>query len=91
MNDDPIEMRASILRRMRAGLLPLGPGDRTYGGYGDGRLCDACERPIGRSEVQYEVDCVGSTSTHGRTIVLHRLCHSLWLELTAEAVEPMTG
>lgn len=91
MNDDPVEMRASILRRIHAGLLPLGPGDRTYGGYGDGRLCDACERPIGPNEVQYEVDCAGDTSTHKQTIILHRHCHSVWLELKSEEFERMVG
>jgi hypothetical protein len=91
MSDDSEEMRASILRRIDAGFLPRPPGERTYGGYGDGRLCDACGRTIGPSEVQYEVDCAGSTSTNKRTIVMHRSCHGVWLTLQSGEFESLAA
>ena len=47
---------------------------RIHGGYGSGSKCDACDQPIERNQVEYEVE----DAERGKTLRLHLGCHVLW-------------
>jgi hypothetical protein len=53
--------------------LPLDAPERVWVGSGTGLVCSACEQPIPRSEIEYELD----TPSHG-TLRFHRTCLEVW-------------
>jgi len=68
------EQCAIIQGRLAAGELPPRAIDqRTYAGYGEGQLCDACGSLIGRGEVAYEVELPADTLT------MHVGCFAVWV------------
>jgi hypothetical protein len=70
---DPI-LRARIRRRIDEGRLPVTVPKKINAGYGTGSRCDACDQPITRSQVEYDIDEVPS----GAPLHLHLGCHVLW-------------
>jgi hypothetical protein len=72
------ELRSLIRERIRAGLLPSGRGDRTFGGPGSEAECDCCGEPIARHQIEFEVEFASSHSACARTLVAHRECHRIW-------------
>ena len=57
---DEADASSSVRRTVRillasGALRPL-RGRVTWGGYGSGHACSVCGQPVGRSEVEYEVD-----------------------------------
>ncbi len=70
------ELRLIARQRIASGELPARPGpSRVFGGYGTGRLCDLCRKPISADEIEYEFE-------HGAdpamTIRFHFVCQSAW-------------
>jgi hypothetical protein len=78
---DPV-LRAAIRQRIDAGRLPVMIPKRISAGYGTESLCDACEQPITRKQVEYDIDDV----PYGAPLSLHLGCHVLW---QIECVERM--
>jgi hypothetical protein len=71
---DDATIRRIIREKLRADLLPRKPPQKMWGGRGHGRGCDACDRPIGDAEVEFEVEI------RGRRLYFHGHCHELWTE-----------
>jgi hypothetical protein len=70
---DPV-LRACVRQRIDAGRLPVTVPKKINAGYGTGSRCDACDQPITRSQVEYDIDEVPS----GAPLHLHLGCHVLW-------------
>jgi hypothetical protein len=58
------------------GRLPRGVAATMWGGYGQGRPCSLCGKPIERDEVEYEVEVLVDRAAV--TLRLHILCESAW-------------
>lgn len=82
---DEQEIRAIIVSRVRAGILPTERPARTYAGTGEGANCDCCGLAITERDVQYEVDFATSSEGSRRTVVAHRDCHRIWQRVTETA------
>jgi len=54
-------------------LLPTAKPIRTWAGFGNGQVCDGCDDPISRSDLEHEIDFEG-----GRTVRFHVACAVLW-------------
>ena len=67
------DIAARIGAKIAAGLLPLATEARQRIGKGSGGSCDACDDPIARADVEYEVS-IG----RGRTLRLHSECLAAW-------------
>jgi hypothetical protein len=68
------ELRARIRQRIDDGRLPVMLPRRINAGYGSGHTCRACDQPITRDEVEYEVD----DYRDGRPLSFHLGCHVIW-------------
>jgi hypothetical protein len=75
-----VELRALIRQRIQSGLLPRGPGDKTFGGPGNGETCDCCDQSIPRHRVRYEVEYARPDASFERLLVAHLECHQIWIE-----------
>jgi hypothetical protein len=64
----------AIRAKVRAGVLRYDAPERTWGGMGKGRPCDACGGPIEKVEVEYELDFDGGKTT----LRLHVPCCIAW-------------
>ena len=71
---DQEQLRARIRERIRNGLIPGGPGGRTYGGNGTNCICSCCNTAIGPREIEYEVYFDGC----GATLRAHLHCYRIW-------------
>lgn len=56
------------------GLLPQPPPEQIYAGYGLGSTCDACDQPIDRTQVEYELTYPATV----RAYHLHLHCVHHW-------------
>jgi hypothetical protein len=63
----------TIRARFYGGLLPMGPAEAIYAGYGDGATCSGCTRPILAVHIQYDLEM-----RNGETFRLHLGCFGLW-------------
>ncbi len=72
-----LELSELIRSRIRSGHLPAAEGYRLYGGKGDGSLCACCDRCIGSTEIQFEVEC---PVPRGRwtPLPMHLNCFHAW-------------
>jgi hypothetical protein len=73
-------MEASAIRRrvremIATGALPCEDPENIWAGHGDGKRCAGCAEPITSGDIEYEAKL-----TSGRTILLHRQCHVIWME-----------
>jgi len=84
---DNRDLNTRIRSRLAQGLLPSGPGSKTYAGSAEGVICDCCCAPITGAELQYEVDFAGgSCGVRTRSLVMHRACHVVWVEESRTAL-----
>jgi hypothetical protein len=68
------ELRQRVRRYVERGRLPMVVPKQVAAGYGSGRICAACDEPIARTQVEYEVDdCPDRVQLR-----FHAHCHSLW-------------
>jgi len=61
-----------ILAKMSDGLLPVQEPKKTWGGYGSGNPCAACDEPILPHLVEHEVDLESTT------LLFHAACDAMW-------------
>lgn len=67
------ELCARICRRIDEGRLPVIFPDTINAGRGSRSKCHACDQPIDRSEIQYQVKAPGTV-----LLRLHLGCYVLW-------------
>lgn len=80
---DQAELQALILRRIEAGVLPVKPPDLEWAGYGTGKACDACGRPIESGAVEYELEFPAAVSP--QPLRFHLGCLRIWKALCGKA------
>jgi hypothetical protein len=67
-------LRLRVRQLIETGELPVMVPEQIEAGYGSGRACVACDRPITRTQVEYEIeDC-----RDGHPLTFHFGCHVLW-------------
>jgi hypothetical protein len=84
-------LAGKIRAKIAAGRLPHPPDppERVWAGRGDGRICDGCDQPITRTQIEYEVDPPGGQTIRTRieyefdppgsqTIRFHGPCLMAW-------------
>lgn len=83
---DESTLRKSAREAIRAGKLPKQVPARMWGGAGAGARCTICDQPIGRDEIEFELQFAsdGGYSLHSHHF--HRRCFAAW-ELEREAAE----
>ena len=64
-----------IRKRIDAGVLPSVDHLKRWVGYGQGRICDACDDPVLAVQIEHELDFPGPDR---RTIRLHAGCAGLF-------------
>jgi hypothetical protein len=70
------ELRRLARERIREDRLPRVVPSRAWGGQGSETPCSLCDKVIGKSDVEYEVESViGGTPLIYR---FHFLCHAAW-------------
>jgi hypothetical protein len=69
----PDELRMTIREKLAGGTLPREKCQVTWFGPGTGQRCVACERLIGRQEI--ECECEQSTSD---VLRFHQACFATW-------------
>jgi hypothetical protein len=70
---DDVRLAANVLSKLAAGRLPNVPVSRLWVGDGMGAPCDACDRPILPTAVEYEMNTNGQ-----RALRFHRNCFVTW-------------
>ena len=71
---------AAIAMRIRTGSIRHDPPEKTWGGMGNGRRCDACRRPIGSADLEIEADFDSATTT----LRFHSACFTAWQRAAEE-------
>ena len=67
-------LRLRVRQLIENGQLPVMLPRQIRAGYGSGRVCAACDQPIGSTQVEYEVE----DDSHGRPLGFHMGCHDAW-------------
>jgi hypothetical protein len=70
------ELRHIARARIEAGKLPCEFPAPTWGGHGSGELCELCNEPIGRYQIEYIVQLPGST--RAQRCPFHLGCYMAW-------------
>jgi hypothetical protein len=78
-------LREKIRERLQAGALPLTKPARTWGGRGLDRTCGACELPITREQMEYEVEFEAPAHAALKVQHMHLTCFAAW-ELERELI-----
>ena len=65
-----------IRQKIISGILPGDPPKEGFATMGAGRMCRGCDLPIKAHETQMAIEL-----RDGRSVVLHRPCYAVWLEL----------
>jgi hypothetical protein len=73
--DAPSSVRRTLRILLASGALRPLRGRVTWAGYGSGHACCVCGQPVGRSEVEYEVD-----DGRPKMMECHFACFVLWHE-----------
>jgi len=63
--------------RTANGKLPSRNADRTWGGPGEGLECSICERPVAKSEMEFEIQFDGTSPSVDKYHV-HIRCFAAW-------------
>lgn len=71
-------LREEIAQRLDTASLPMAGYQRIFGGMGSNEVCDCCDRPVGSSEVLYEVEI--ETAAGPLVLSMHRSCFDLWVD-----------
>jgi len=69
------ELRPTARARIAKGQMPSEAPTRFWGGFGTGRPCALCDKPIQSDEIEYEVKPTGAAV---QTLWFHRVCHYAW-------------
>jgi hypothetical protein len=77
------DISALIREKILAGTLPKEAPLTFFAGYGTGKICDACDLPTTKTDVECEVDM-----EDGRTLVFHQPCLALWHQERAAYLQP---
>jgi hypothetical protein len=78
------ELRSIARERIAKGQMPPEAPARFWGGFGAGRPCALCDKPIQSDEIEYEVKPI---ETALQTLRFHRVCHYAW-QLECARVKP---
>ena len=70
----------AIAMRIRTGSIRHDPPEKTWGGMGNGRRCDACRRPIETTDLEIEADFDSAKTT----LRLHGACFTAWQRAAEE-------
>ena len=68
-------LRPIARERIAKGQLPGGALSRMWGGYGTGKLCSLCDKPIQSDDIEFQVKPIEAAV---RTLRFHRICHYAW-------------
>ena len=76
---DEAHLREQALGAIRDGRIPVRQPDRTWGGPGVGAACSVCSLPIGKDQLEFEIQFIH----HGRDPGLdkyhvHVRCFAAW-------------
>ena len=69
------ELRPIARGRIAKGQMPGEAPTRFWGGFGSGRPCALCDKPIQSDEIEYEVKPIEAAV---QTLRFHRVCHYAW-------------
>jgi hypothetical protein len=72
MSDTALRLRVRQL--LATGWLPVITPVQVAAGYGHGRMCVACDRPVTNDEMEYAIDDLHD----GSRLNFHASCYSLW-------------
>jgi hypothetical protein len=75
-------IRSRILR----GILPHDSDARIFTGAGDGQACACCDEPVGRHDVQIDVE--HSSHASNPVVAMHRVCFQYWSSIADELSAP---
>jgi hypothetical protein len=67
---------ATVRSRILAAVLPGDSHARVLARSGEGNLCGCCDRPVERTDVQFDVEVTLDGAT--RLVPMHRNCFYLW-------------
>ena len=76
---DEARLREQAREAIKNGKLPARKADRTWGGPGEGLQCSVCQRPVTKSEMEFEIqfaydgDSPGIDKYH-----VHVRCFAAW-------------
>jgi hypothetical protein len=70
----PPDIRQRIRDKLDGGALPADRPERMYVGFGRDHSCAACDKPIGASEVEFEIAYYSGE----RTYRFHLRCAGAW-------------
>jgi hypothetical protein len=78
MNDNTV-LRQKAHQAIQAGKLPRYRPQRMWGGWGTGACCMICDKPVGRDEVEYELQFAQDHDGSDRAnFHVHLLCLAAW-------------
>jgi hypothetical protein len=77
------DLGALIRSKVLAGTIPKDAPVKVWAGYGNGKVCCACDLPSTAQDVEYEVDMADS-----RTSRFHQPCLTLWHQERARNLQP---
>lgn len=77
------DLGALIRSKVLAGTLPKDAPVRVWAGYGNGRVCSACDLPSTAKDIEYETDMAD-----GRTFRFHQPCLTLWHRERTRYLQP---
>ena len=69
------DLRPIARERIAKGQMPREAPTRFWGGFGTGRPCALCDKPIQSDEIDYEVKPIEAAV---QTLRFHRVCHYAW-------------
>ena len=67
-------LRLRIRELIEDGHLPVMVPKNIGAGYGSGRACDACDQPITKTQIEYDV----VDYQHRKRLFFHMGCHVVW-------------
>jgi hypothetical protein len=70
--DEP-SLRREARVRIQQGVLPIEEPIRTWAGPGAGKPCSLCDRPIPKSETEFELEFRDAPDLR-----FHTMCHASW-------------
>jgi hypothetical protein len=82
---DQDELRMTIREKLARGVLPREKCQITWFGPGAGHRCVACERVIGRQEIECECD-----QAVAGLLRFHQSCFAVWDEERQDAEDALT-
>jgi hypothetical protein len=76
---DEKSLREKVRAVLRAGKLPSRHPDRTWGGPGVGAPCVICDLPVGRDELEFEIQFARDSDNPGLDkFHIHARCFAVW-------------